>query len=140
MNRQRVPENDPDPEVYKSLLPEIARLLNISVSMIERYPSDIKTALCDIYTDHYHSDSITIKQALSQVVQLNAETQKQIEQAKQKEPQQQEQLTKKLSTQAVLSREQILESGRILAERDHQRKIQQAQNKGYEQERKYNES
>lgn len=140
MNRQRVPENDPDPEVYKSLLPEIARLLNISVSMIERYPSDIKIALCDIYTDHYRSDPITIKQALSQVVQLNAETQKQIEQAKQKEPQRQEQLTKKLSTQAVLSREQILESGRILAERDRQRKIQQAQNKGYEQERKYNES
>lgn len=140
MNRHRMRKNDSDTEEYRSLLPEIAHLLNISVSMIERYPSDIKTALCDIYTDHYHSDSITIKKALGQVVQLNAETQRQIEQAKHKEPQQQDQQTKKLSTQAVLSREQILENGRILAQRDRKRRIQKAQNKGYEQERKYNES
>ena len=81
MNRHRQHNNNSDPESYKSLLPEIANLLNMSVSSIEKYPADIQKALCNIYTDNYYSDQITIKQALGRVVQLNTETEKQIEQA-----------------------------------------------------------
>ncbi len=104
MNRHRQHSNNSDPKSYKSSLPEIANLLNTSVSAIEKYPSDIQKALCHIYADNYHSNQITIKQALGRVVQLNTETEKQIEQTKQKVPDQ-EQESKKLSAQALLSRE-----------------------------------
>lgn len=130
-----------NPENYKSLLPEIANLLNVSVSVIERYPADIQRALCDTYTDYYHSDQITIKQALGQIIQLNSETENQIKQAKQSAPQQ-EQENKKLSAQAVLSREQILNSARIIAEKNQDGySNRQAQAIKKEREiRKYNES
>ena len=140
MNRHRQHSNNSDPESYKSLLPEIAKILNQSVSSLERYPTDIQKALCDIYTDNYHSDDITIKQALGRVVQLNTETEKQIEQAKQKAPDQ-EQESKKLSAQALLSREQILKNAKIIAEKNQQRNNRQAQSVEYEQPvRKYNGS
>lgn len=129
-----------NPENYKSLLPEIANLLNVSVSVIERYPADIQRALCDTYTDYYNSDQITIKQALGRVVQLNSETERQIEQSKQAAPQ--EEQNKKLSAQAVLSREQILNSARIIAEKNqggYNRQNAQAIRKEREI-RKYNES
>ena len=138
MNRHRQHSNNSDPESYKSLLPEIAKILNQSVSSLERYPTDIQKALCDIYTDNYHSDDITIKQALGRVVQLNTETEKQIEQAKQKAPDQ-EQESKKLSAQALLSREQILKNAKIIAEKNQQmnnRKVQSVER--VHKERKYN--
>ena len=138
MNRHRQHNNNSDPESYKSLLPEIANLLNMSVSSIEKYTADIQNALCKIYTDNYYSDQITIKQALGRVVQLNTETEKQIEQAKQKAPDQ-EQESKKLSAQALLSREQILKNAKIIAEKNQQRNNRQAQSVEYEQtERKFN--
>ncbi len=140
MSKQRNHSNNSDPENYQSLLPEIANLLNMSVSSVERYPNDIQKTLCDIYTDYYHSDEITIKQALGRVVQLNAETEKQIEQAKQKMPKQ-EQEKKKLSAQALLSREQILINAKIIAEKNQQRNYSQAQSVEYGQfERKNSES
>ena len=138
MNRHRQHSNNSDPESYKSLLPEIAKILNQSVSSLERYPTDIQKALCDIYTDNYHSDDITIKQALGRVVQLNTETEKQIEQAKQNAPNQ-EQESKKLSAQALLSREQILKNAKIIAEKNQQmnnRKVQSVER--VHKERKYN--
>ena len=138
MNRHRQHSNNSDPESYKSLLPEIANLLNTSVTAIEKYPSDIQKALCHIYADNYYSDQITIKQALGRVVQLNGETEKQIEQAKQKAPDQ-EQESKKLSAQALLSREQILKNARIIAEKNQQRNDRQVQSvERVQKERKYN--
>ena len=133
-------KDNSNPEDYKSLFPEIANLLNTSVSVIERYPHDIQRALCEIYTENYHSDQITIKQALGRVVQLNSETERQIEQAKQAAPQ--EEQNKKLSAQAVLSREQILNSARIIAEKNQGGyNRQNAQAKRNERViRKYNES
>lgn len=140
MSREKHIDSSSDPESYKSLLPEIANLLNISVSTIKKYPSDIQKALCHIYTDNYHSDHIAIKQALGRVVQLNAETEKQIEQARQQSPIQ-EQENKKLSAQTMLSREQILINAEIIAVKNQQRNNNQAQNVGYEQfDRKNNES
>lgn len=140
MNRQRQLNHNSDPERYKSLLPEIANLLNTSVSAIERYPTDIQQALCKIYTDNYHSDQLTIQQALGRVVQLNSETEKQIEQAKQ-QALHQEQENKRFSAQAVLSRELIMESAKIIAEKNQQRNNRQLQNVEYGQfERKNSES
>ena len=104
------------PENYLSLLPEIAALLNISVSSVRQYPTDIQKILCEVYINNYHSDEISIKQALGQIVQLNTETEKQIEQA-QAVPKSQEQ-KKRLSAQKILSREQLLHNAKIIAEKN----------------------
>lgn len=130
MNRQRKLDNL-NSESYQSMLPEIANILNISVSSIEKYPTDIQKVLCNIYTDNYHSDQITIKQALGRVVQLNTETEKQIEHSEQQESNQ-EQERKKLSAQALLSREQILKNAKIITEKNQQRNYQQAQSVEYD--------
>lgn len=140
MNRQRQLNHNSDPERYKSLLPEIANLLNTSVSYIEKYPTDIQKTLCEVYIAHFDSNEIIIKQALGQVVQLNTETEKQIEQAKQ-QALHQEQENKRSSAQAVLSRELIMESAKIIAEKNQQRNNRQLQNEEYGQfERKNSES
>lgn len=140
MNRQRQLNHNSDPERYKSLLPEIANLLNTSVSYIEKYPTDIQKTLCEVYIAHFDSNEIIIKQALGQVIQLNTETEKQIEQAKQ-QALHQEQENKRFSAQAVLSRELIMESAKIIAEKNQQRNNRQLQNEEYGQfERKNSES
>lgn len=108
-----------DPENYKSLIPEVANLLNVSVSTIENYPSDIQKALCDIYVDYYRSDEITVKQVLKRVVQLNSETENQIEKSNY-ETSQKEQESKKLSAQSLLSREQIARNAKAISERNKQ--------------------
>lgn len=140
MNRQRQLNHNSDPESYRSLLPEIANLLNTSVSYIEKYPTDIQKTLCEVYIAHFDSNEIIIKQALGQVIQLNTETEKQIEQAKQ-QALHQEQENKRFSAQAVLSRELIMESAKIIAEKNQQRNNRQLQNEEYGQfERKNSES
>jgi len=140
MNRQRQLNHNSDPESYRSLLPEIANLLNTSVSYIEKYPTDIQKTLCEVYIAHFDSNEIIIKQALGQVIQLNTETEKQIEQAKQ-QALHQEQENKRFSAQAVLSRELIMESAKIIAEKNQQRNNRQLQNVEYGQfERKNSES
>lgn len=140
MNRQRQLNHNSDPESYRSLLPEIANLLNTSVSYIEKYPTDIQRTLCEVYIAHFDSNEIIIKQALGQVIQLNTETEKQIEQAKQ-QALHQEQENKRFSAQAVLSRELIMESAKIIAEKNQQRNNRQLQNEEYGQfERKNSES
>lgn len=77
MEKQKTIDNI-TPENYKSLLPEIANLLNLSVSAVERYPTDIQMALCNTYVNNYKSDEIVIKQALGQIVQLNGKTETEI--------------------------------------------------------------
>ena len=135
--RERHPnKNNSDAESYKSLLPEIADLLNTSVSSIEKYPTDIQKMLCEVYTGNYHSDEISIKQALGQIVRLNTETERQIKQIQQNAVDQ-EQERKKPSTQAVLSRELIIESARKIAEKEHQRSECQIHAAEYEHRRQH---
>ena len=114
-DRQRILKPDSSPENCKSLFPEIADLLNVSVSVLERYPADIQKALSEIYTDNYHADNISTIQALGKVVQLNSETEKQLEQAKQGVPKQDTENQKRTS-QVLLTREQILRSAKMIAE------------------------
>lgn len=132
---QRKMNTDTSSENDKSLLPEIAKILNQSVSSLERYPTDIQRALCDIYIDNYHSDDITIKQALGQVVQLNSETEKQIEQAKKETPAKQERENKTNTAQSFLSRDLIMENARIISEK-YQNTTNQPRNRDYEQIRR----
>lgn len=74
MQRERVIENpDNADDELNVLLPEIAKLLNVSVSNLEHYPSDLRKLICQIYIDSYDSDDDTKRSALSQVISLNAE-------------------------------------------------------------------
>ena len=59
---------------YKALLPEIAEMLNTSVSALENRPSDVQMMLAQIYTANSSADSATIREALGQVVELNTAT------------------------------------------------------------------
>src|SRR5574344_389344 len=113
---------------YKNLLPEIANLLNLSVSSLERYPTDIQKILCDIYINNYRSDDIALKEALAQVIKLNTETVSDIEQLEHKpsavkksderqrtitEHQKSEQKEKqKYASSVFLTREQIIKNNK----------------------------
>lgn len=65
------------------LIPEIAKILNMSVSELENKPSDIQNLLCHIYKRHYRSDKTTLQIALSEII-TNNKTTKEIEAAKEK--------------------------------------------------------
>ncbi len=69
-----------DNEKSESFLPEIAKLLNTSVSALENRPKDVQMMLTKIYTDNSCADSATIREALGQVVELNAATREAIAQ------------------------------------------------------------
>ncbi|MCQ4021741.1 MULTISPECIES: hypothetical protein [unclassified Ruminococcus] len=74
MQRERVIENpDNADDELNGLLPEIAKLLNVSVSILERYPSDLRRLICQIYIDSYDSDDDSKRSALCQVISLNVE-------------------------------------------------------------------
>ena len=68
-------------ENYKLLLPEIAEILNMSVTEIESRPADIQQMLCHIYKRNDQSDKPTIQKALGEVISLNIKTRKEIETA-----------------------------------------------------------
>jgi hypothetical protein len=65
-------KSNPDSMVYtRELLPEIADLLNVSVSMLESKPKDIQTLLVQTYVNYWHSDSETIKKALNHEIRIS---------------------------------------------------------------------
>ncbi len=109
-------------ENYLSLLPEIAQILNMSVSSIKRFPYDIQQTLCSTYVNNYHSDSISIKRELSKVFQLNAETDREIDNSKRNEPVEE----KEISLAAIFCREQISKNAKIIEEKYHQDRISNA--------------
>lgn len=73
MQRERMLETPDNEYELNTLLPEIAKLLNVSVSSLERYPSDLQKLLCQVYIDSYDSDDGRKLSALSQVISLNIE-------------------------------------------------------------------
>lgn len=113
---------------YLSLIPEIARLLNMSVSAVKRYPNDIQHILCEIYANNYKADEITLKQALGQVVQLNTETEqeiknsvsdfektdKDISQKNNESRRVQQEFQEQGKKRALLTREQIIRNAKII--------------------------
>lgn len=56
---------------YQSLLPEIAELMNVSVSKLENYPRDMQMFLCQTYINNYQLDKEAAKLALYNVINLN---------------------------------------------------------------------
>lgn len=127
-----------------SLFSELAKLLNVSVSELERYPADIRDTLHKVYSDNYRSDEITLKKALGQIVQLNTETKEEIRNAViQAAPNtkdscahgeetarnaQEHQAQEKRRGQAILTRAQIIKNSKIIHENYYKQKQAQAQN------------
>ncbi|HBM99015.1 MAG TPA: hypothetical protein DD413_06265 [Ruminococcus sp.] len=56
---------------YDRLLPEIAELMNVSVSQLENYPRDMQMFLCQTYINNYQLDKEAAKLALCNVINLN---------------------------------------------------------------------
>lgn len=71
---ERIRQEESNEETYQSLIPEIASILNISVSHLESRPFDLQMILAQTYINYWNSDSITIKSALGLVMALNEET------------------------------------------------------------------
>ena len=69
-------------EYVKSLLPEIANTLNCSVGELEERPFDVQIALAQTYVNVSSADELTIKVALSQIIELNTQTQTEIDRLK----------------------------------------------------------
>lgn len=66
-------------EYVKSLLPEIANTLNCSIGELEERPFDVQIALAQTYVNVSSADELTIKVALSQIIELNTQTQTEID-------------------------------------------------------------
>lgn len=106
-------------ENYLSLIPEIAQILNMSVSSVKSFPNDIQQALCSTYVNNYHSDPISIKQELGRIIHLNAETEKEIDNPKRN-------CTagkKEISLSSIFSREQISRNAKIIEEKYRQDRV-----------------
>lgn len=60
-----------NPDGYKVLLPEIAELLNISVSFLKSRPDEVQEGICKAYVNLWHCDTDTIKRELSDMLKIN---------------------------------------------------------------------
>lgn len=71
---ERFRSNPDNMSNVKALLPEIAEVLNVSVSSLERKPPDLQMQLALTYTAYCFSDDLTVKKALKEELSLNHET------------------------------------------------------------------
>lgn len=62
---------EPKPDYDETLLPEIAEVMDMSVSELESKPADIKQMLILDYTNNYMSDPKTIQESLSAIISPN---------------------------------------------------------------------
>ena len=76
-----VPIEKPD----QSLIPEIADLLNMSVSEVESKPLDIQAMLKDTYTANYFSDPSTLQETLTYIINPNYETNRDLQEHQEKD-------------------------------------------------------
>ena len=71
MERERsIPEENKDIEKEK-LLPEIAEILNISISQLEQYPADVQLILCQTYINECKFGKDDVAKILNQVINLD---------------------------------------------------------------------
>ena len=98
---------------YEALLPEIAEMLNMSVSALEKRPSDVQMMLAQIYVANSSADSATIREALGQVVELNSATREAIAREREQQLVQQNALEsqREAERQKALQEQESLRSG-----------------------------
>lgn len=56
---------------YKSLIPEIAEMLDTSVSFLKSRPDEVQEIVCKRYIDLWYCDTPTIKRELSEILNLS---------------------------------------------------------------------
>lgn len=61
-------------EDYQSLLPEIAELIGVSVSMLEHYPKDMQSLLCQSYVNNFPLGKEAAAQAIDNILNLDVGT------------------------------------------------------------------
>ncbi len=67
--------SEPDNKYYaRLLLPEIADVLDVSVSQLERKPIDVQILLAKTYVNGWQSDKESLKQMLKANIYVNDDT------------------------------------------------------------------
>ena len=121
MERERSRENQ-SPNTDK-LLPEIAELLNTSISQLEQYPRDMQLILCQAYINNCELGKDDVAEALNGIVNLDIDEVgiKEIEKqqdntAVDNELRQTEVTERKNKRSFLLSRNQILQNAKTISE------------------------
>lgn len=113
---------------YKSLLPQIAQLLDVSVAKLESYPADMQMFLCQTYINNYNLTDEAARQALCNVINLEQSESKHI--VEQSYPERTEKVSQEENQNSLIScdakaqedktlfisRKQILENAKLLSE------------------------
>lgn len=60
-----------NPDGYKVLLPEIAEILNTSVSFLKSRPDEVQEGICKAYVNLWYCDANTLKRELSEMLKIN---------------------------------------------------------------------
>lgn len=132
MERERSRENQ-SPNTDK-LLPEIAELLNTSISQLEQYPRDMQLILCQAYINNCELGKDEAAKALNSIVNLDIDKvgikpeEKQCDnQAVEKDLQQSEVKERINKRSYLLSRNQILQNARTIAVPDKSKQYDRQQ-------------
>lgn len=118
MERERSRENQ-SPNTDK-LLPEIAELLNTSISQLEQYPRDMQLILCQAYINNCELGKDEAAKALNSIVKCD-------NQAVEKDLQQSEVKERINKRSYLLSRNQILQNARTIADNDKSKQYDRQQ-------------
>lgn len=125
---------------YNNTLNELSNILNVSVSTIEHYPTDLKKLLFQTYINHCSEDKNIAKQAVLNIVNLDK---KQVDiiqpktKANPKSIQKQDMGSKRMLTVSdvvkskkayVITRKTILNNAKKIAQSNQKRRIQNQKN------------
>lgn len=127
--------NQIENEDYQSLLPEIAELIGVSVSMLEHYPKDMQSLLCQSYVNNFPLGKEAAAQAIDNILNLDvgANLNAEAEAITIDETNEQEQAYSKdcscSQNTFYITRKQILENAKIISDNQSQQfQRQQKQN------------
>lgn len=132
MERERsIPEENKDIEKEK-LLPEIAEILNISISQLEQYPADVQLILCQTYINECELGKDDIANALNQIINLDIDSIGITKEDRKADPPNIEKELKEADKNKsqnkrnyLISRNQIIENARKIAELNSKQQLHQ---------------
>lgn len=134
MERERsIPEENKDIEKEK-LLPEIAEILNISISQLEQYHADVQLILCQTYINECKFGKDDVAKILNQVINLDIDNIGITKEVKELNPpnldNELSESDKKVNQNKrtyLISRNQIIENARKIAELNSKQQLQQTE-------------
>lgn len=62
-------------EEYSELLPEIAKIMEVSVSKLHSFPVDIQNRITNAYINCCYADTFTIRRSLNRIINLSTDLQ-----------------------------------------------------------------